>query len=50
MVGKNISLANFKFVIEEFFKKFFGREIEFRYRPSYFPFVEPRLKLILNLK
>ena len=50
MVGKNISLANFKFVIEEFFKKFFGREIEFRYRPSYFPFVEPGLKLILNLK
>ncbi len=50
MVGKNISLANFKFVIEEFFKKFFGREIEFRYRPSYFPFVEPGVEVDIKFK
>ncbi len=41
MVGKDISIANFKYVIETFFDKFFQRKIEFRYRPSYFPFVEP---------
>ncbi len=46
MVGKSITLANFKFVIEEFFRKFFsGKKIEFRYRPSYFPFVEPGLEV-----
>ncbi len=50
MVGKDISLANFKFIIEEFFKKFFGREIEFRYRPSYFPFVEPGVEVDIKFK
>jgi phenylalanyl-tRNA synthetase alpha chain len=51
MVGKNITLANFKFIIEEFFHKFFnGEKIEFRYRPSYFPFVEPGIELIIKYK
>jgi len=55
MVGKNITLANFKFIVEEFFKKFFGpqftsRRIEFRYRPSYFPFVEPGVEVDIKLK
>lgn len=51
MVGENISLANLKFVIEEFFKKFFeGKNIEFRFRPGYFPFVEPGLEVDIKLK
>jgi len=50
MVGQNISLANFKFIVEEFFKKFFGQQVEFRYRPSYFPFVEPGLEVDIKLK
>ena len=46
MVGKDVSLANFKFIIEEFLKRFFaGKKVEFRYRPSYFPFVEPGLEV-----
>lgn len=45
MVGKDVSLANFKFVVEEFFRKFFGKGISFRFRPSYFPFVEPGLEV-----
>ena len=54
MVGENISIANFKFVIEAFFKKFFpgrgGKDgIEFRYRPSYFPFVEPGIEVDIRL-
>ncbi len=50
MVGKNVSLANFKFVVEEFFKKFFrGQKIEFRYRPGYFPFTEPSVEVIIKL-
>jgi len=41
MVGKDISVANFKAVIEEFLKKLFKQNLEVRLRPSYFPFVEP---------
>jgi phenylalanyl-tRNA synthetase alpha chain len=49
MVGKNVSLANFKFIIEEFFKKFFKEKVEFRFRPSYFPFVEPGLEVDIKI-
>ncbi len=45
MVGKGVSLANFKFIIEEFFREFFKEKVEFRFRPSYFPFVEPGLEV-----
>lgn len=51
MVGKDINLGNFKFIIEEFLKKFFvGQKIEFRFRPSYFPFVEPGVEVDIKLK
>ncbi len=50
MVGENISLANLKFVIEEFFNKFFNKKIAFRFRPSYFPFVEPGVEVDIKLK
>lgn len=50
MVGKDISLANFKFIVETFFKKFFGKDMEFRFRPSYFPFVEPGLEVDIKFK
>jgi phenylalanyl-tRNA synthetase alpha chain len=49
MVGKNVSIANFKYVIETFFEHFFKRKIEFRYRPSYFPFVEPGIEVDVKL-
>jgi len=45
MVGKNITLANFKFVIQEFFQRLFKKNLEIRLRPSYFPFVEPGLEV-----
>ena len=45
MVGKNVNLANFKYIITEFFKKFFGAGTQVRFRPSYFPFVEPGLEV-----
>lgn len=44
MVGKDVSLANFKFVVEKFFREFFaGKKVDFRFVPSYYPFVEPGL-------
>jgi phenylalanyl-tRNA synthetase alpha chain len=49
MVGPAVTLANFKFVVEEFFQRFFGRQVEFRYKPSYFPFVEPGLEVEVKL-
>ncbi|TSC96096.1 MAG: phenylalanyl-tRNA synthetase alpha chain [Parcubacteria group bacterium Athens0714_26] len=45
MVGKDVSLANLKFVIREFFKRLFDKKINIRLRPSYFPFVEPGLEV-----
>jgi len=46
MVDKNISVANFKAVIEIFLKNFFGKkEIKTRLRPGYFPFTEPSFEL-----
>ncbi|MEK9186535.1 MAG: phenylalanine--tRNA ligase subunit alpha, partial [Patescibacteria group bacterium] len=45
MVGPNVSLANFKYIMTEFFKRFFGVGVEVRFRPSYFPFVKPGLEV-----
>ncbi|HQA96007.1 MAG TPA: phenylalanine--tRNA ligase subunit alpha [Candidatus Colwellbacteria bacterium] len=51
MVGKDVSFANFKFVIEQFLKSFFkGKKIEFRFRSSYFPFVEPGVEVDIKFK
>ena len=41
MVDKDISVANFKAFIKEFFSRFFEKNIKFRIKPDYFPFVEP---------
>lgn len=48
MVDKNVSVANFKAIIQEFFKKFFGKPIEIRLRPSYFPFTEPSFEVDMS--
>jgi phenylalanyl-tRNA synthetase alpha chain len=45
MVGKDITFANFKYVVEEFFRRYFPGEIKFRYRPSFFPFTEPSVEV-----
>lgn len=41
-IDKDISMANLKWVLEEFFSAFFGVEgIKTRFRASHFPFTEP---------
>jgi len=45
MVDKDISVGNFKAIIEEFLKRFFGKEVEIRLRPSFFPFTEPSFEI-----
>ena len=44
-VDKDVSLAELKGTLELFFKKFFGDDVKMRFRPSYFPFVEPGLEV-----
>ena len=45
MVGENVTMANLKFVLLEFFKKLLGENVEIRLRPSFFPFVEPGVEV-----
>ena len=48
MVDKNVSVANFKGVVLEFFKKLFGMNVEIRLRPSFFPFTEPSFEIDIS--
>lgn len=45
LVDKNVSLAHMRYVIGEFLKKLFKKDVTTRLRPGYFPFVEPGLEL-----
>jgi phenylalanyl-tRNA synthetase alpha chain len=45
MVDKDISLGHMKGVLEYFFSRFFGGEVSVRFRPSFFPFVEPGVEI-----
>lgn len=45
MVGKDISVANMKAVMIAAMKELISPDIEFRFRTSYFPFVEPALEV-----
>ncbi|MCA0995172.1 MULTISPECIES: phenylalanine--tRNA ligase subunit alpha [Roseobacteraceae] len=40
-IDKDISMANLKWVLEEFFSAYFGRSVKTRFRASHFPFTEP---------
>lgn len=40
-----VTFADLLTTLDQFVAKFFGREIETRYRPSYFPFVEPGMEV-----
>lgn len=46
MVGENISLANLKSILGQFFREFFQNStLKIRIRPGYFPFVEPGIEV-----
>lgn len=47
MVGKDITITNFKAVMEELFERLYGVS-KTRMRPGYFPFVEPGFELDLR--
>ena len=41
VIDRHISFANLKALLYDFVSKFFEREVQLRFRPSYFPFTEP---------
>lgn len=41
VVGENISMANLKYLSDFFLKAILGKEAKSRFRPKYYPFVEP---------
>jgi len=40
-IDKNVCVGNLFWTLREFFKKMYGEKTKIRFRPSYFPFVEP---------
>lgn len=50
MVGENISIADMKGVLIEFYKRMLGEDTDVEFRPSFFPFVEPGLEVWLTFK
>lgn len=49
-VGEDITLAHLKGTLEGFFAKLFkGAQVEVRFRPSFFPFVEPGVEVDMRL-
>ena len=44
-VEKDLTFGNMKWVLNEFLKNFFGKEIKTRFRPDFFPFTEPSAEL-----
>lgn len=45
MIDKGVTMANLKGVLEYFLRELFGSDLEVRFRPSYFPFVEPGVEV-----
>lgn len=41
VIGKYISMANLRFLSDHFLKALLGKEAKSRFRPKYYPFVEP---------
>lgn len=52
MVSTDTSFTNLKGILEYFFKKFFsatgGKDIDVRFVPSYFPFTEPSVEVLIK--
>lgn len=50
MIDKDISLADLKGVLEMVVKRLFGNDVKIRFRPSYFPFVEPGVEFDMRFR
>ena len=48
LVDKNISLSDLKGTIEVIVRKLFGKDVEVRFRPSYYQFTEPSVEVDIS--
>ncbi len=48
MIERDVSLANLKYVLEYYFEKLFDTKTAIRFRPSFFPFVEPGVEIDMS--
>lgn len=48
MVGKDVSVAHFRAVLQEFYRRLFHKPVAIRLRPSYFPFTEPSFEVDMS--
>jgi phenylalanyl-tRNA synthetase alpha chain len=48
-VDRGVHMGHLKGTIEHFFSKFFRGDVEVRFRPSFFPFVEPGVEVDMRL-
>lgn len=44
-IDKNVNVGQLFWTLNEFFKKMYGENTKIRFRPSYFPFVEPGFEI-----
>ena len=49
-IDKDVNFCHLKGVLINFIKEFFGKDMEIRFRPSYFPFTEPSAELDIKFK
>ncbi len=47
-VSENTNLGHLRYVVEKFFEEFFEEDISTRFRPGYFPFVEPGIEIDIS--
>ncbi|MGE5297910.1 MAG: phenylalanine--tRNA ligase subunit alpha [Acidobacteriaceae bacterium] len=47
LVSKDANLAQLKWVLNYLFVTLFGEKVKIKFRPSYFPFTEPSLELLM---
>jgi phenylalanyl-tRNA synthetase alpha chain len=45
VVDENVSLADLKGTLELFFRELLGSDLQFRFRPHFFPFTEPSFEV-----
>jgi phenylalanyl-tRNA synthetase alpha chain len=50
VVDEKVNLADLKSIVQTFYSLFFGKEMEIRFRPGFFPFVEPGLEVDIRDK
>ncbi len=48
LIAEDVSFADLKGTLAEFVRAFFERDFEMRFRPSYFPFVEPGADVVIR--